>query len=144
MIVNHADRLHVCVDDCRSDKAEAAALEIADECVRFGGRCGNLSQRFPPILPRPAIDELPAVRVETSEFFLHGQKRSRILHRGGNLQPVSDDPWLGGQLVNPSRRISRDLRWFELTECAAVALALVEDDRPAESRLRGFENEALE
>src|SRR6185295_16644657 len=128
VIVDHADRLHVCVDDRRSNEAETAALEIAAECVRFGGRRRNLTQRIPPVLPRPAIDELPAIRVEASEFFLHGQKRSRILHRSGNLQPVSDDPWLAGQLVHPSRRISRDFLWIELTECAAVALAFVEHD----------------
>src|SRR5882762_6634005 len=69
VIVNHADRLHVCVDDRRSNEAETAALEIAAECVRFGGRCRNLTQRIPPILPRPAINELPAIRVEASVFF---------------------------------------------------------------------------
>src|SRR6476660_7995162 len=67
VIVNHADRLHVCVDDRRSNEAETAALEIAAERVRFGGRCGNLTKRIPPILPGPAIDELPAVCVEAPE-----------------------------------------------------------------------------
>src|SRR5258706_9013477 len=75
VIVDHADRLHVRVDHCRSDEAEPAALEIAAECVRLGGRCGNLAQRAPSILPGPALDKLPAIRVEASEFFLHDEKR---------------------------------------------------------------------
>src|SRR6476646_4931700 len=70
VIVDHADRLHVCVDDRRSNEAETAALEIAAECVRFGGRCRNLTQRFPPILPRPALDASQAVRVKASVFVL--------------------------------------------------------------------------
>src|SRR5258706_865765 len=85
VIVDHADRLHVRVDHCRSDEAEPAALEIAAECVRLGGRCGNLAQRAPAILLWPAIDKLPAIRVEASEFFLHGQKRLGVSHRGCDL-----------------------------------------------------------
>src|SRR5260221_7393062 len=57
VIVDHADRLHVCVDHGRSHKTEPAALEITAECVRLGGRCGNLAQRTPAILSWPAIDK---------------------------------------------------------------------------------------
>src|SRR5436189_4096624 len=71
VIVDHADRLHVCVDDRRSNKAETAALEFAAERVRFGGRCGNLTRRIPPILPRRAINELPAIGVEAQEPSIH-------------------------------------------------------------------------
>src|SRR5258706_15812375 len=80
VIVDHADRLHVRVDHCRSDEAEPAALEIAAECVRLGGRCGNLTQRLPAILAWSTIDKLPAIRVEASEFFLHDEKRLRVPH----------------------------------------------------------------
>ena len=92
MVVDHADRLHVCVDHGRSDEAESTALEIAAEYVGLGGGRGNLAQRAPAILLWPAIHELPAVGVEASEFFLHGEKRPRVLHRGGDLHPVPDDP----------------------------------------------------
>src|SRR5580765_4895163 len=54
-IVDHADRLHVCVDHGRSDEAECAALEIAAESIGLGGGRGNLAQSAPAILPgRPA------------------------------------------------------------------------------------------
>src|SRR5712691_11960648 len=90
VIVDHADRLHVRVNHRRSDEAEPAALEIAAKRVRLGGRCRNLAQRAPAILPWPAIDKLPAIRVEASEFFLHDKKRLGVPHRGGDLQPVPD------------------------------------------------------
>jgi hypothetical protein len=67
-----------------------------------------------------------------------------FFHRSGDLQPVSDDRLLGGQLVNPSRRVSRDFSRIELAECAAVAIAFLEHDRPAQACLRGFENEEFE
>src|SRR5260370_40158520 len=95
---------------------------------------------FPTILSRPTADELPAVRVEAAVLLLHRQKRSSVLHRGGDLQAVPHDPGIGRQLVDPSRVVSRDLLWIELAERATVALALVEDDRQTESRLRGFQN----
>src|SRR4030095_7033126 len=40
--------------------------------------------------------------------------------------------------------VTRDLLRIEPVEGAAVALAFIEHRRPAESRLRGFENEKLE
>src|SRR6266849_3579035 len=46
--------------------------------------------------------------------------------------------------VDPSRGVPRDLLRIEVAERATVALALVEDDRPTESRLRGFQNQELE
>src|SRR5258708_39549789 len=67
-----------------------------------------------------------------------------VLDRGGDLQAVPDDPGIGGERVDPSRGGSRDLLRLEVAERATVALALVEDDRPTESRLRGFQNQELE
>src|SRR6266404_5396550 len=72
------------------------------------------------------------------------RRSCRVLPRGGDLDAVADDPWIGGELVYPSRGVSRDLLWIEVTESAAVAVALVEDDRPIESRLRGLQNQELE
>src|SRR6266513_554028 len=37
MIVDHSHRLHVCVDNGRSDEGEAALFEIAAEFVGLGG-----------------------------------------------------------------------------------------------------------
>src|SRR5258706_14223518 len=79
-----------------------------------------------------------------AEFFLHSQECPRVLHRGGDLHAVADDPWICGELGDPSRGVSRDLLWIEVTESATVAVALVEDDRPIESSLRGLQNQELE
>src|ERR1700745_3511835 len=128
------------VDHRGSDEAEAAPLEVFAEGVGLarGGR--DLTHRFPSILSWAAVDELPAIRVEAAVFLPHGQKRTRVLHRGGDLRAVPDDPGIGGERVNPGRGVSRDLLWIEVAERATVAVALVEDDRPAESRLRRFQN----
>src|SRR6266436_6763133 len=105
---------------------------------------GDLTHGFPTILSRATVDELPAICVEAAKLPLHRQKRSSVLDRGGDLQAVPDDPGIGGQLVDPNRGVPRDLLRIEVAERATVALALVEDDRPTESRLCGFQNQELE
>src|SRR5713101_389688 len=144
MVVDHADGLHVPVDHGGSDEAESPPLQIATERIRLWRRRGNLAYGFPSTLSRPAVDESPAIRIEAPVFFLHRQKRSRVLHRGGDLHAVPYDPWIGGQLVDPGFRVSSDLLWIEVAERAAVAVPLVEHDRPAEPRLRGLQNQELE
>src|SRR6266700_52866 len=125
MIVHHTDRLHVRVNHGGSDEAEAATLEVFTERVGLARRGGDLAQRRPTVLARPPVDELPTIRGDTSVFFPHRQKRSCVFHRGGDLHPVPDDPWIGGQPVNPGLGIARDLLRIELAERAAVPVAFV-------------------
>src|SRR5258705_4509061 len=103
VVVHHANGLHVRIYHRRSDEAEPAALEIAAEGIRLGGRARNLTHRVPSVLPWATIDELPTVRVEAPVFLLHRQKRSRILHGGSNLHPIADDLLVGSQPFHPSR-----------------------------------------
>src|SRR5713226_7927841 len=92
MVVDHPDRLHVAVHHGGSHEAESPPLQIAAERVGLARRGGDLTHGFPTILSRPTVDELPAVRVEAAVLLLQRQKRSSILHRGGDLQAVPDDP----------------------------------------------------
>src|SRR6266404_5396548 len=69
MIVDHPDCLHVAVDRGGPHEAESSPLQIATECVGLRRRGGNLAHGFPSILPRAAVDELPAIRVEAAAFF---------------------------------------------------------------------------
>src|SRR5437870_13204526 len=91
MVVHHADSLHVRVDHGGSDEAESPPLQIATERVRLWRRRGNLTHGFPSTLSRPAVDESPVISVEAPVFFLHRQKRSRVLHRRGDLRAIPDD-----------------------------------------------------
>src|SRR5689334_19131577 len=144
MIVDHPDCLHVAVDHSGSDEAESSPLQIAAERVGLARRGGNLADGLPSILAGAAVDELPAIRVEAAVFFPHCQKRPGVLHRRSDLRAVPDDPGIGGELVDPRCGVSRNLLWIEVAERATVAIALVEDDRPTESRLRGLKYQELE
>src|ERR1700691_5388407 len=85
MIVDHAGSLHECIADCGAGELEAAFGEILAHRV---GLLRASRQLFVPpqaILPRPAADELPDVAIESTELFLHCEKRLRVLHGGANL-----------------------------------------------------------
>src|ERR1700755_1524545 len=125
-------------------EAESSPLQIATERVGLARRDGNLARGFPSILSRAAVDELPAIRIEAAVLFLHGQKRSGILHRSGDLRAVPNNPGIVNELVDPSRGVSRDLVWIEVAERAPIAAALVEDHPPMESSLRALQNQELE
>src|SRR5439155_16027428 len=90
MIVHHADRLHVRINNRRTDKAESSALEILAERVGFERGRWNLPHRLPPIRLRSTIDKPPAIGVKTSELFLNCEKRPRVAYRGFDFHPVSD------------------------------------------------------
>src|ERR1043165_9304619 len=70
MIVDHADGLHVRVDDRGTDEREPTALEILAHGVGNGGRSRDLANGSPAVPDRPAVDEAPLVRVEAAELRL--------------------------------------------------------------------------
>jgi hypothetical protein len=87
---------------------------------------------------------VPDVVAETVEFVLHLQERLRVRDRRVHLELVSDDT---GILQNPVDALLRETRHFlriEVREVFPIALALVQDRRPAESGLSAFEDQELE
>src|SRR5258708_31728923 len=96
MMFDYRDRWHVPVEHGGPDEAEAPPLQIAAKRVRLVRRGGELAYGFSSILSRPAVDETPAIRVETALFFLHGQKTPCVFHPGGDLHAGPGYPWIGG------------------------------------------------
>src|SRR4051812_5562369 len=75
---------------------------------------------------------------------LHCQKGPGVPHRRFYLHAVADDAGIRHERVDLLRRESRDLLRIELPECATVAFALAQHNRPAQPALRGLEHEELE
>ena len=71
MVIDHPDRLHVRVDDRRTDEAEASAFEIPAHGVRLGAARRDLPDGSPAVLERATFDEPPLVRIEAAELVLH-------------------------------------------------------------------------
>ena len=91
MVVDHADRLHEGVADCRSDELESALLHVLAHYIGFSRVIWNVGQSLPAISDRHAIDESPYVGVECAEFLARLQECLRIGDRSGDLQSVPHD-----------------------------------------------------
>src|SRR3989454_7069799 len=144
VIVHHSDCLHMCIYNSGTHEGESAVFQVLAEDIGFAGGGGNLLHDFPAVHFGFSADKAPRIRIKTSEFLLNCEKRRRVAYSRLDFLPVSNDPWIEQQLLNAFLRISRHFVGVELAESAAIAFTLVEDDRPAQSGLRPFQNKELE
>src|SRR6476469_4824690 len=91
VVVDHADSLHVGIDDRAAYEFEAALLEVLAERVRLLRRGRQVLHVREAVLNWFAADETPDVFVERAELFLHVEKSLGIRNCRGNLQPIAND-----------------------------------------------------
>src|SRR5260370_22588317 len=85
VIVYHSDRLHMGIDNRRTNETESATLKFLAEGIGFERSRRNLSHELPPVNLSPSDNETPAIGVEASDLFLHSEKRACVAH--GGLDP---------------------------------------------------------
>ena len=141
MVVDHSDRLHQRIANCRSNKLETAACEIATHGIGFGSAHRHLRHSSPAILLGLSADKTPEISVEAAKLFLDDAKRFRILNRGRDLQPVSHDPGVIQEPFDIACAIARNFFRAKVVERFSIIFAFLENGRPAESGLRAFENQ---
>lgn len=141
MIVRHPDRLHKRIANRRSDKIEAALLQIAAQPVRFPRPCWN--RRVSPTLQGLSIHKPPDIRIETAKFPLDFEKGARILNGRSNLQTIADDSFVGQQSRDLSVAVFRNFLRIELIKRTTILLSLSQDYLPAKPGLRTFKNQEL-
>src|SRR3989442_3181836 len=134
----------MCIYNSGTYEAESALFQVLAERIGFGRGGGNLLHDFPAVHFGLSADKAPRIRIKASELLLNCEKRPRVADGGLNFLPISNDPWIEQQLLNAFLGISRRFVGIELAESAAVAFTLVQDDRPAQSGLRPFQNKELE
>jgi len=144
MVVHHAGRLHVGIDDGRADESKAALLQVAGDGLGERRRRRHVGDRPPGALNGATVDEAPDVLCEAPERSLHVEKGASVADRRLDLEPVADDAGIGhqpgGVFVNPGC----DPRRFEARKGPPVCLALAQDRQPAQPGLRTLEGEELE
>lgn len=141
MIVDHSGGLHVRVNDRRSYEPEPTLLEILAERIGFGRGRRNLAGRFPPVQLWPAIDEPPAVRIETAKLFLNGEKFLRVPNCGFDFHPVSNDRGVRQDFFDPLRRKTRHFIRIEAAKRPTVTFSFIQNGRPTEPGLRTFQHQ---
>src|SRR6058998_1561315 len=95
MVIDHAGGLHERIADRRSNEREAAPFEVRAQHVRLPRPGGNLSHARPSVPPRRPSHEFPHERVERPELLPHLKERLCISDGPLDLEPVSDDAFVG-------------------------------------------------
>lgn len=143
MVIDHAGRLHVSINDRRANKRKSPPLEILAERVGYRRGRWNVADVFPPVLFWVATYKLPSVGPKCSELLLNLEERSRVANGRFNFQSVSNDVRVLEQFGDVFVRISRYLRGIKIAKCPAISFALVEDYKPVEAGLGTLQNEKL-
>jgi hypothetical protein len=143
MIVDHSHRLHVCVTDECPDEFEPPGFQILAHGIRFRGSARDLLDRSPVIYNGLAINKLPHVLVEASEFFLNLDESLCVVHGAFNLQAVPHNPCVLQQLRDLGFIILRDLADVEIVKSLPVCIPFPQNRNPAQSGLCAFENQLL-
>src|SRR2546427_13069073 len=128
VIVHHSDCLHMCVYNSGTHECESAAFQVLAERIGFARGRGNLLHDFPAVHFGLSAYKAPRVYIKTSELVLNSEKRPRVAYGRLDFLPVSNDPWIEQHLLNAFLCISRHFVGIELTESAAIAFTLVQDD----------------
>src|SRR5579862_3375301 len=141
VVVDHADSLHMCVNDRGADESESPRFEILAQRVGLVGSRRNLPPALPAVQLRASTDEPPAIAIEAPEFLLNREKRLRVAYHGLDLQPIANDCRIQRELLDPSCPIPRYLGRVERAECPAITLPFFQYDRPTETRLGALEHQ---
>ena len=94
VVIDHAGRLHVGINDRGTNKRKSPPLEIFAERVRYRRGRGNVADAFPSVLFWAATYKLPSVGPKCSKLLLNLEERSRVADGGFNFHSVSNDGWV--------------------------------------------------
>src|SRR5207247_7738733 len=144
VVIDHADGLHVRVDDGGTDESEATAYQVLTEGVGLVGLRWDVLDRSRAILSRAPVDETPLISGETPELVLHAQEGAGVLDRGFNLEPVSNDARVSEELLHLAGIEARDALGIEAGKGLAVGFPPPQDRDPAQAGLGTFEYQELE
>src|ERR1044072_1120410 len=107
MVVDHACRLHVSVDDRCSDEAEAALLKVLADQIGQIGASRDVAHRLEVVHDGFAVHKAPDVVVKASKLLLDAEERLRIADGGSHLCPVADDALVAR---SEERRVGKESR----------------------------------
>ncbi len=141
MVIDHADRLHVCVNDRRSHKSKPPDFQVLTEQLGFLRYGRDLAHLLPPIEDGFVSDKLPDVSVEAYEFFLHFQESLRVVDRGADLEFIADDIRVLQQALEIRFGIAGNLLRDKIRKCPPVPCAPFQDGRPTETGLRALQHQ---
>jgi len=144
VIVEHAAGLEKRLHDRRADEREAALAQVPAHRIGKRRRRRDLLAGRVAAIARTAVDEGPQVGGERVVLALHGEKRLCVVHRRENLAAMPYDAGVVHRGLDRRRIQCGDGRRIEALEDSPVAVALAQDRRPTQARLRALERKQFE
>src|SRR5438132_4478119 len=144
VVIDHADGLHVRVDDGGTDQPEATAFQVLAEGVGLLALRRDVLDRSGTILLRSPVDKTPLIGGETPELVPHAQEGPGVLDRRFDLEPVANDARVSEELLHLAGIEARDALGIEAGKGPPVGFPLPQDRDPAQAGLGTFEEQELE
>src|SRR5436309_3100735 len=113
VVIDHADGLHVRVDDGGPHEPEATAFQVLAEGIGLVGLRRDVLDGSGAILSRPPVDEAPLIGGETPELVPHAQEGPGVLDRRFDLEPVANDARVAQVLLHFAGIEARDALGIE-------------------------------
>ena len=127
VIVHHARRLHVGVDNRAAHELESTFFQVFAKRIRFFAGGGNVLRGLPLVLLWSSVYELPDVAVEAIELILHIQKRSSIGNRRIHFQSIANDSRIFERLGDFLLSETSDFLRIEIGKSFPITFALVQN-----------------
>jgi len=131
VVVHHAHRLHERIADRGAHEAEPPLLQVVAHSFRFWCQSRHLFEVLPVIDQGLVVHELPEIGTETAKLALNSQERLGIGHCRIHLQPIANNPWIRQESFPLTGTVSRYFRCIKVVEGGPIALATLQDRRPA-------------
>jgi hypothetical protein len=141
MIVDHTGSLHVGVDYGRADEFESFLFQVLSDGVGEIGSGGNFVEGVEVIVDCAAIGKAPDVVVEGAELFPDCDKRPGIGDGSGDFQAVADNAGVFQKRGDFTVIIAGNGSKIKMIECVSEVLSFPQDGQPAQTCLKGFQNQ---
>jgi hypothetical protein len=144
MIIDHSHCLHESIADRWTSEFKPVSPQILTQGIGFSRLRRNIFRRLAFILPWPATNESPDIRIETAELLLQSKEQFGITDGSLNLQPISYNILIRKQLPHLALLISRNGGGIKVIEGSTVAVAFSQHSFPAQTCLHTLQDEKLE
>ncbi len=144
MVVHHAHRLHVGIDNSAAHELESPVLQVLAQGIGFRGVGRDVLHDLAAVPHGLAAYKPPNICVEAAKLLLDGQECSGVAHGGTNLQAISYDPGVPQQGLDFLFAEAGDPDRGEVGESFPIAISFIEDGGPTQPSLGALQDEELE
>ncbi len=144
MVVHHANRLHVGINNGAAHELETPLLQIVAQGVGFRGGGRDVLHDLAAVPQGLAAYKPPNICIEAAKLLLDGQECLGVAHGGTDLQAISYDPGVPQQVLDFPFAEASDPDRGEVGESFPMTVSFFENGGPTQPGLGALQDEELE